>query len=185
MSPTGLLFVRMIPCSRRAHDRRPVREQLRDGPRGGLVAHRGARTIPTQQRETEPRALEMPLSQGHEAVSSGSERVLPDWALPLLMLIFLPGFQHLRRRVGSLYGTEGHRFESCRARSSERVSSTAERCEPDAQVAQGEPVQVPRATTRHSLGLGSEEPGELPLEAQPGVLLDDALPDCVGYLVTA
>jgi hypothetical protein len=73
----------------------------------------------------------------------------------------------------------GHR------RLSVRVSSTAERCEPDAQVAHGEPVQVPRATTRNSLGLGSQEPGELPLEAQPGILLDDALPDCVGYLVTA
>ena len=35
------------------------------------------------------------------------------------------------------------------------------------------------------LGLDSEKPGELPLEAQPRVLLDDALADCTGYLVAA
>jgi pimeloyl-ACP methyl ester carboxylesterase len=29
------------------------------------------------------------------------------------------------------------------------------------------------------LGLGSEKPGELSLEAQPRVLLDDALADCI------
>jgi hypothetical protein len=63
--------------------------------------------------------------------------------------------------------------------------STAERREANAQVAHGEPVQVPRATTRNSLGFYSEQPGELPLEAHAGELLDNALPDCVGNLVTA
>ena len=57
--------------------------------------------------------------------------------------------------------------------------------EPDAQVAQGEAVQVPGAATRDLLGLGSEKPGELALEAQPRVLLDDALADRIGYLVAA
>ncbi len=46
-------------------------------------------------------------------------------------------------------------------------------------------MQVPGAATRDLLGLGSEKPGELPLEAQPRVLLDDALADCIGYLVAA
>jgi hypothetical protein len=44
-------------------------------------------------------------------------------------------------------------------------------------------VEVPGAATRDLLGLGSEKPGELPLEAQPRVLVDDALADCIGYLV--
>ena len=65
------------------------------------------------------------------------------------------------------------------------VSSITEGREPDAQVAHGEAVQVPGAATRDLLGLGSEKPGELPLEAQPRVLLDDALADCIGYLVAA
>ena len=64
-------------------------------------------------------------------------------------------------------------------------SSTTEGREPNAQVAHGEAVQVPGAATRDLLGLGSEKPGELPLEAQPRVLLDDALADCIGYLVAA
>ena len=63
--------------------------------------------------------------------------------------------------------------------------STTEGREPNAQVAHGEAVQVPGAATRDLLGLGSEKPGELPLEAQPRVLLDDALADCIGYLVAA
>jgi hypothetical protein len=46
-------------------------------------------------------------------------------------------------------------------------------------------MQVPGAATRDLLGLGSEKSGELPLEAQPRVLLDDALADCIGYLVAA
>ena len=46
-------------------------------------------------------------------------------------------------------------------------------------------MQVPGAATRDLLGLGSEKPGELPLEAQPRVLLDDALADRIGYLVAA
>ena len=65
------------------------------------------------------------------------------------------------------------------------VTSTTEGREPNAQVAHGEAVQVPGAATRDLLGLGSEKPGELPLEAQPRVLLDDALADCIGYLVAA
>ena len=46
-------------------------------------------------------------------------------------------------------------------------------------------MQVPGAATRDLLGLGSEKPGELPLEAQPRVLLHDALADRIGYLVAA
>jgi hypothetical protein len=65
------------------------------------------------------------------------------------------------------------------------VASTTEGREPNAQVAHGEAVQVPGAATRDLLGLGSEKPGELPLEAQPRVLLDHALADCIGYLVAA
>jgi hypothetical protein len=65
------------------------------------------------------------------------------------------------------------------------VTSTTEGREPNAQVAHGEAVQVPGAATRDLLGLGSEKPGELPLEAQTRVLLDDALADCIGYLVAA
>jgi hypothetical protein len=65
------------------------------------------------------------------------------------------------------------------------VTSTAEGREPNAEVAHGEAVQVPGAAARDLLGLGSEKPGELPLEAQPRVLLDDALADCIGYLVAA
>jgi hypothetical protein len=65
------------------------------------------------------------------------------------------------------------------------VTSLAEGREPNAQVAHGEAVQVPGAATRDLLGLGSEQPGELPLEAQPRVLPDDALADCIGYLVAA
>src|SRR6185295_1704274 len=65
------------------------------------------------------------------------------------------------------------------------VTSLTEGREPDAQVAHGEAVQVPGAATRDLLGLGAEKPGELPLEAQPRVLLDDALADCIGYLVAA
>src|SRR4051812_11631116 len=60
------------------------------------------------------------------------------------------------------------------------VTSTAEGREPNADVAQGEAVQVPGPTTRDLLGLGAEKPGELPLEAQPRVLPDDALADCLG-----
>jgi hypothetical protein len=44
-------------------------------------------------------------------------------------------------------------------------------------------VQIPGAAARDLLGLGSEKAGELPLEARPRVLLDDALADCIGYLV--
>ena len=65
------------------------------------------------------------------------------------------------------------------------VTSITEGREPNAQVAHGEAVQIPGAATRDLLGLGSEKPGELPLEAQPRVLLDDALADCIGYLVAA
>src|SRR5262245_7056172 len=35
------------------------------------------------------------------------------------------------------------------------------------------------------LGLGPQQPGELPLESHTRVALDDRLPDCVGYLVAA
>ena len=63
--------------------------------------------------------------------------------------------------------------------------STTEGREPNAEVAHGEAVQVPGAATRDLLGLGSEKPGELPLEAKPRVVLDDALADCIGYLVAA
>src|SRR4051794_13803577 len=65
------------------------------------------------------------------------------------------------------------------------VTSIAEGREVNAEVAHGEAVQVPGAATRDLLGLGSEKPGELPLESQPRVLLDDALADCIGYLVAA
>src|SRR4051794_11572151 len=65
------------------------------------------------------------------------------------------------------------------------VTSTTEGREPNAQVAQGEAVQVPGTAAGDLLGLRSEQPGELPLEAQPRVLLDDALADCIGYLVAA
>jgi len=65
------------------------------------------------------------------------------------------------------------------------VTATTEGHEPNAQVANGEAVQVPGAATRDLLGLGSEKPGELPLKAQPRVFLDDALADCIGYLVAA
>ena len=68
---------------------------------------------------------------------------------------------------------------------SRRSTSTTEGREPNAQVAHGEAVQVPGAATGDLLGLGSEKPGELPLEAQPRVFLDDALADCIGYLVAA
>src|SRR5262249_46171294 len=47
------------------------------------------------------------------------------------------------------------------------VTSTTEGRKPNAEVAHGEAVQVPGAATRDLLGLGSEKPGELPLEAQP------------------
>src|SRR5215212_12083868 len=63
------------------------------------------------------------------------------------------------------------------------ATSTAEGREPDAEVAQGEAVQVPGAATRNLLGLGSQQSGELPLEAQPWVLPDDASADRVGDLV--
>ena len=65
------------------------------------------------------------------------------------------------------------------------VTSITERREPNAQVAYGEAVQVPGAAARDLLGLGSEKAGELPLEAQPRVLLDDAFADRVGYLAAA
>jgi hypothetical protein len=65
------------------------------------------------------------------------------------------------------------------------VTSITEGREPNAQVAHGEAVQVPGAATRDLLGLGSKKPGELPLEAQSRVLLDDALADCIGYLVAS
>src|SRR3954454_1900009 len=65
------------------------------------------------------------------------------------------------------------------------VTSPTERREPNAQVADGEAVQVPGAATRDLLGLGSQKPGELPLEPQPRVLPDDALADRIGYLVAA
>src|SRR5918996_940302 len=64
-------------------------------------------------------------------------------------------------------------------------SSNHGRARAECQVAYGEAVQVPGAATRDLLGLGSEKPGELPLEAQPWVLLDDSLADCIGYLVAA
>ena len=64
-------------------------------------------------------------------------------------------------------------------------TSTSEGREPNAQVAHREAMQVPGAATRDLPGLGSEKPGELPLEAQPRVLLDDALTDCIGYFVAA
>src|SRR5215210_1744438 len=57
------------------------------------------------------------------------------------------------------------------------VTSTTEWREPDAHVARGEAMQVPGAATRDLLGLGPEQPRELPLEAQPRVLLDDAVAD--------
>src|SRR4051812_4991632 len=63
-------------------------------------------------------------------------------------------------------------------------TSTAEGREPDAQIAHGEAVQVPGAPARDLLGLGSEKPGELPLEAQPRVLLDDALADGIPVSVS-
>jgi hypothetical protein len=63
--------------------------------------------------------------------------------------------------------------------------SLAEGREPDAQVAHSEPVQVPGAATRDLLGLGSQKRGELAREAQPRVLLNDALADCIGNLVAA
>src|SRR5215208_6485423 len=66
-----------------------------------------------------------------------------------------------------------------------RPRSITEGREPNAQVAHGEAVQVPGAATRDLFGLGSEKPGELTLEAQPRVLPDDALADCIGYLVAA
>ena len=66
-----------------------------------------------------------------------------------------------------------------------RHTSTTEGREPNAQVAQGEAVQVPGAATRDLLGLGSEKPGELPLEAQPRVLPDDAVAHCIRYLLAA
>src|SRR3954454_5154323 len=65
------------------------------------------------------------------------------------------------------------------------MGSIAEGREPDTQVAQREAVQVPGAATRDLLGLGSQKPGELPPEAQPRVLLDDARSDRIGYLVAA
>ena len=65
------------------------------------------------------------------------------------------------------------------------VTSTTEGREPDAQVAQGEEVQIPGAATGDLPGLGSEQPGALPLAAQPRVLLDDALANCIGYLIAA
>ena len=65
------------------------------------------------------------------------------------------------------------------------VTSATEGREPNAQVAHGEAVQVPGAATRDLLGLGSEKPGELPLEAEARLLRDDALTECIGYLVAA
>ena len=62
------------------------------------------------------------------------------------------------------------------------VTSITEGGEPNGYVAQGEAVQVPGAAVGDLLGLGSEKPGELPLEAQPRVLLNDAVADCIGYL---
>ena len=52
-------------------------------------------------------------------------------------------------------------------------------------VAQGEAVQVPGAATGDLLAPAPEKSGELPLEAQPRVLMDDALADGIGYLVAA
>jgi arabinan endo-1,5-alpha-L-arabinosidase len=40
--------------------------------------------------------------------------------------------------------------------------------------------RLPGAAARDLLGLGAEKPGELPLETQPRVLLDDAPADCIG-----
>jgi len=65
------------------------------------------------------------------------------------------------------------------------VASITERGESNGYIAQGEAVQVPGAAVGDLLGLGSEKPGELPLEAQPRVLLNDAVADCIGYLVAA
>jgi hypothetical protein len=64
-------------------------------------------------------------------------------------------------------------------------TSTGEGREPNAQIAHGEAVQVPSTATRDLLGLGSKKPGELPLEAQPWVLLDDPVAHFIGYLVAA
>src|ERR671930_470555 len=46
-------------------------------------------------------------------------------------------------------------------------------------------MQVPRAPARNLLGLGAEQPRELPLEAQPRVLRDHALADGVRDLIAA
>jgi hypothetical protein len=59
-------------------------------------------------------------------------------------------------------------------------SSPAEGRETNAQVAHGEPVQEPPATPRDLLGFGPPQPGELPLEAQPRVVPNDAPPNGVG-----
>jgi hypothetical protein len=51
--------------------------------------------------------------------------------------------------------------------------SAAERSEPYRHVSEREAVQVPGATVRDLLGLGSQQRGELPLESDPRVVLDD------------
>jgi hypothetical protein len=56
------------------------------------------------------------------------------------------------------------------------LASTTEGREPDGQVAHGEAIQVPGATTRDLLGLGSEKPGEFPLEAQSGPIKLEVAP---------
>src|SRR5919204_2528087 len=78
----------------------------------------------------------------------------------------------------------GSRTGSCRRRVGSR-SSPFERCEPDADVADREAMQVPRAPARNLLGLGAQQPRELPLEAQPRVLRDYALADGVRDLIAA
>src|SRR5215470_5726857 len=63
--------------------------------------------------------------------------------------------------------------------------SSTERRHPDAQVGDGEAVQIPRPAARDLLGLRAPQRGELALEPQPRELLDDAPADRVGDLVAA
>src|SRR4051812_4610359 len=62
---------------------------------------------------------------------------------------------------------------------------STERRHPDAQVGDGEAVQVPRPAATDLLGLRAPQRGEFALEPQPRELLDDAPADRVGDLVAA
>src|SRR5688500_6444517 len=91
-----------------------------------------------------------------------------DFAVAVVILVEITAGLHFRSTLRSSHGRR-----------------STERRHPDAQVGQGEAMQVPRPATRYLLGLRAPHRGELALEAQPRELLNHAPADRVGDLVAA